>query len=57
MLLTRLVRAPIVARPFGDEDLTKQWRIDIDGTLSFLLLPRLTRCCPTCRPGLMCGSR
>ena len=39
-LLVRVVRAPIEARPVGEE--TKQWRVDIDGTLSFLLLPRLT---------------
>lgn len=39
-LLVRVVRAPIEARPVGDE--TKEWRVDIDGTLSFLLMPRLT---------------
>lgn len=40
-LLVRVVRAPIEARPVGEEN-AKQWHIDIDGTLSFLLLPRLT---------------
>jgi carbonic anhydrase len=39
-LLVRVVRAPIEAKPVGDT--TKQWQVDIDGTLSFLLLPRLT---------------
>ncbi|KAA1250336.1 carbonic anhydrase [Mycobacterium simiae] len=39
-LLVRVVRAPIEAKPVGDE--AKHWRVDIDGTLSFLLLPRLT---------------
>jgi len=42
ILLTRLVRAPIEARPYGDDE-SKHWRVDIDGTLSFLLLPRLTK--------------
>jgi carbonic anhydrase len=49
MLLTRLVRAPIVARPYGDE--SKHWRVDIDGTLSFLLLPRLTKVLSELPPG------
>lgn len=40
-LLFRVVQAPIEARPVGEEN-AKQWHIDIDGTLSFLLLPRLT---------------
>ncbi|OBJ86208.1 SulP family inorganic anion transporter [Mycobacterium asiaticum] len=39
-LLVRVVRAPIEARPVGNE--TKKWHVDIDGTLSFLLMPRLT---------------
>lgn len=39
-LLVRVVRAPIEAKPVGGE--AKQWQVDIDGTLSFLLLPRLT---------------
>ncbi|WP_082929840.1 bifunctional SulP family inorganic anion transporter/carbonic anhydrase [Mycobacterium sp. 1164966.3] len=50
MLLTRLVRAPIEARPYGDKE-SKNWRIDIDGTLSFLLLPRLTTVLSTVPPG------
>lgn len=41
-LLVRVIRAPVVVQPVGDEQST-QWRIDIDGTLSFLLLPRLTK--------------
>ena len=56
MLLTRLVRAPIEARPYGDAE-SKNWRIDIDGTLSFLLLPRLTTVLSTMPPGSMCDSR
>ncbi|AYE94577.1 carbonic anhydrase [Mycobacterium paragordonae] len=48
-LLVRLVRAPIEARPIGDE--AKQWHVDIDGTLSFLLLPRLTNVLSTLPPG------
>ena len=39
-LLVRVVRAPIEAQPVGGE--AKRWQVDIDGTLSFLLLPRLT---------------
>ncbi|MCV7409369.1 carbonic anhydrase [Mycobacterium florentinum] len=42
LLLVRVTRAPVAVRPIGGE-LSKQWRIDIDGTLSFLLLPRLTK--------------
>lgn len=41
-LLVRVTRAPVAVQPIGDEE-SKQWRIDIDGTLSFLLLPRLTK--------------
>lgn len=41
-LLVRVTRAPVAVEPVGSED-SKQWRIDIDGTLSFLLLPRLTK--------------
>lgn len=40
-LLVRVVRAPVEVKPVGGEE-SKQWRVDIDGTLSFLLLPRLT---------------
>ncbi len=50
MLLVRVARAPIVVRPDG-EDETKRWRVEIDGTLSFLLLPRLTRMLATLPPG------
>ncbi len=50
ILLTRLVRAPIEARPYG-EDASKHWRVDIDGTLSFLLLPRLTKVLSELPPG------
>lgn len=39
-LLVRVIRAPIEARPIDDK--SKDWQVDIDGTLSFLLLPRLT---------------
>ncbi|RFZ50901.1 carbonic anhydrase [Mycobacterium liflandii] len=39
-LLIRVIRAPIEARLVSEE--AKRWRVDIDGTLSFLLLPRLT---------------
>jgi carbonic anhydrase len=42
MLLVRVLRAPIVAKPDGGEE-SNRWRVDIDGTLSFLLLPRLTK--------------
>lgn len=41
-LLVRVTRAPVAVQPIGG-DQSKQWRIDIDGTLSFLLLPRLTK--------------
>jgi carbonic anhydrase len=49
ILLTRVVRAPIEATPYG-EDGSQNWRIDIDGTLSFLLLPRLTKVLSTMPP-------
>jgi carbonic anhydrase len=42
LLLVRVTRAPVSVRPVGGEQ-SNQWRIDIDGTLSFLLLPRLTK--------------
>lgn len=48
-LLIRVVRAPIVAMPVGEE--ATQWRVDIDGTLSFLLLPRLTKVLSTLPQG------
>jgi carbonic anhydrase len=50
ILLTRVVRAPIEAKPYGGEE-SKHWRIDIDGTLSFLLLPRLTKVLSEMPPG------
>jgi carbonic anhydrase len=50
ILLTRLVRAPIEAKPYGDDE-SKHWRVDIDGTLSFLLLPRLTKVLSELPPG------
>jgi carbonic anhydrase len=50
ILLTRLVRAPIEAKPYGGDE-SKHWRVDIDGTLSFLLLPRLTKVLSELPPG------
>ena len=50
MLLVRIARAPIVVRPDGDEQAAR-WRVEIDGTLSFLLLPRLTKMLSTLPPG------
>ena len=50
ILLTRVVRAPIEAKPYGGEE-SKHWRIDIDGSLSFLLLPRLTKVLSEMPPG------
>ncbi|KLO44669.1 carbonic anhydrase [Mycobacterium nebraskense] len=50
ILLTRVIRAPIEATPVGGEE-SKQWRVDIDGTLSFLLLPRLTKVLSTLPQG------
>jgi carbonic anhydrase len=50
ILLTRVVRAPIEAKPYGGDE-SKHWRIDIDGTLSFLLLPRLTKVLSEMPPG------
>jgi carbonic anhydrase len=49
LLLVRVIRAPIEARLVGTE--SKQWQVDIDGTLSFLLLPRLTKVLSTLPPG------
>jgi carbonic anhydrase len=48
-LLVRVVRAPVVVRPIGTE--SKKWQVDIDGTLSFLLLPRLTKVLSTLPQG------
>lgn len=50
ILLRRVIQAPIEARPYGGAE-SQQWRIDIDGTLSFLLLPRLTKVLSTMPPG------
>ena len=50
ILLIRVVRAPIEAQPYGGDE-SKHWRVDIDGTLSFLLLPRLTKVLSTLPPG------
>ena len=49
-LLVRVIRAPIEVKPYGGEQ-AKRWRIDIDGTLSFLLLPRLTSALSSVPPG------
>ena len=50
ILLNRVIRAPIEVRPYSGAD-SANWRIDIDGTLSFLLLPRLTKVLSTMPPG------
>ncbi|MBY0443387.1 MAG: bifunctional SulP family inorganic anion transporter/carbonic anhydrase [Mycobacteriaceae bacterium] len=50
ILLTRIVRAPIEVMPYGADE-SKKWRIDIDGTLSFLLLPRLSKALSTVPAG------
>ncbi len=50
ILLIRVVRAPIEVQPYGRDE-SKHWRVDIDGTLSFLLLPRLTKALSTLPPG------
>jgi carbonic anhydrase len=50
ILLIRVVRAPIEATPYGGDE-SKHWRVDIDGTLSFLLLPRLTKVLSMLPPG------
>lgn len=42
ILVVRVVRAHMEARPFGAAN-SRQWHIDLDGTLSFLSLPRLTK--------------
>jgi carbonic anhydrase len=51
ILLARVVRAPIEVKPYGADEQSTHWRIDIDGTLSFLLLPRLTKVLSTMPPG------
>ena len=50
ILLTRIIRAPIEVMPYGAEE-SKKWRINIDGTLSFLLLPRLSKALSTVPTG------
>ncbi|KLO33630.1 SulP family inorganic anion transporter [Mycobacterium haemophilum] len=50
ILLTRVIRAPVEARPYGGHE-SKDWRVDIDGSLSFLLLPRLTKVLSTLPDG------
>jgi carbonic anhydrase len=50
ILLYRVVRAPIAVQAYGEGE-NKNWRIDIDGTLSFLLLPRLTKVLASVPPG------
>jgi carbonic anhydrase len=50
ILLTRLVRAPIDAGPDGGAE-SNHWRIDVGGTLSFLLVPELTKVLSTVPPG------
>lgn len=48
-LLVRVIKAPIEAKPVGEQ--AHVWRVDIDGTLSFLLLPRLTNVLSTLPAG------
>jgi carbonic anhydrase len=50
ILLIQVIRAPIEVKPYGGQE-SSQWRVDIDGTLSFLLLPRLTTALSTLPPG------
>lgn len=42
LLVARVMRAHMEAKPSGGEE-SNQWQVDIDGTLSFLSLPRLTK--------------
>lgn len=42
ILVGRVMRAHMDARPFGTEG-SRQWHVELDGTLSFLSLPRLTK--------------
>ncbi|SLF25348.1 sulfate transporter/carbonic anhydrase, putative [Mycobacteroides abscessus subsp. massiliense] len=39
ILVGRVMRAHMDARPFGTEG-SRQWHVELDGTLSFLSLPR-----------------
>lgn len=42
ILVARVMRAHMEARPFGTEG-SRQWHVALDGSLSFLSLPRLTK--------------
>ncbi|MGH3723001.1 MAG: SulP family inorganic anion transporter [Mycobacterium sp.] len=42
ILVGRVMRAHMDARPFGTEG-SRQWHVELDGTLSFLSMPRLTK--------------
>lgn len=50
ILVGRVMRAHMDARPFGTEG-SRQWHVELDGTLSFLSLPRLTKTLSTVPPG------
>lgn len=42
ILVARVMRAHMEARPFGTQG-SRQWHVALDGSLSFLALPRLTK--------------
>lgn len=50
ILVARVARAHMDVRPFGAED-SNRWQIEVDGTLSFLSLPRLTKTLNSVPPG------
>ncbi|MUM17207.1 carbonic anhydrase [Mycobacterium sp. CBMA271] len=50
ILVARVMRAHMDARPFGTEG-SRQWHVELDGTLSFLSMPRLTKILSTVPPG------
>lgn len=50
ILVGRVMRAHMDARPFGTEG-SRQWHVELDGTLSFLSMPRLTKTLSTVPPG------
>ncbi|MGV0586815.1 bifunctional SulP family inorganic anion transporter/carbonic anhydrase [Mycobacteroides chelonae] len=50
ILVGRVMRAHMDARPFGTEG-SRQWHVELDGTLSFLSLPRLTKTLSAVPPG------
>lgn len=50
ILVARVMRAHMDARPFGTEG-SRQWQVDLEGTLSFLSLPRLTKTLAAVPPG------